>query len=121
MVKCFYDSRFLFLWANGRLSGAGMRIVVVFVFPDSQLCFYLPDIGRMNLKPVAFFHKGANVLIGGNKTHIHFQIRGTDGDFQSVCYFFPPKQTTVSSVLRFGRKFPSMSKHTSQSASLLSL
>ena len=32
---------------------------------------------------------------------------GTDGDFQSVCYFFPPKQTTVSTWAhsRYPKKF----------------
>ena len=76
-----------------------MGIVVVLMLPNPQLFPYLSDISGVNFEPVVFFHKGANVLIGGNKTHIHFQIRGADGDFQSVGYFFPPKQTTVSTWL----------------------
>ena len=89
MVKCFYDSRFLFLWANSRLSGAGMRIVVVLMLPNPQLFSYLSDISRVHLEAILFFNVLLNIPVGVDSAHIGFQILGVDRNVEVIADLFP--------------------------------
>ena len=89
MVKCFYDSRFLFLWANSSLSGAGMGIVVVLMLPNPQLFPNLSDIGRMDFEAVLFLDIPLNIIVGVDSAHIGFQVLGVDRNVEVIADLFP--------------------------------
>ena len=78
---------------------------VVDIFPQTAIC----DKNRRLFQPLYQFSTIGTEKALCYKGFIYLVVCTRDS------------KTTVSSVLRFGRKFPSMSKHTSQSASLLSL
>ena len=50
----------------------------------------------MNLEAVDLFHIGFNIAHGGNESKVDTKIHWIHGYLQVVGYFFPPKQTTVS-------------------------
>ncbi len=50
----------------------------------------------MSLEAVDLFHIGFNIAHGGNESKVDTKIHWIHGYLQVVGYFFPPKQTTVS-------------------------
>ena len=89
MLQRFYDSSFLFFGADTRLSGAGMGIVVVLMFPNAQLFPNLSDIGRMDFEAVLFLDILLNIIVGVDSAHIGFQILGVDRNVEVIADLFP--------------------------------
>ena len=89
MFQRIHNRRFLFLWANSRLSGAGMRIAVVLMLPNAQLFPNLSDISRVNLEAVLFFNVLLNIIVGVDSAHVGFQILGVDRNVEIIADLFP--------------------------------
>ena len=81
-----------------------MGIVEILMLPNAQLTFHLSNVGRMNLEAVDLFHIGFDVAHGGNEAKVDIELHRIHGYLQVVCYFFPPKQTTVSTWAHLGNR-----------------
>ena len=89
MLQRFHDSSFLFFWADSRLSGAGVAIIVVLMLTDAQFLTNLSNVSRVNLEAILVLDILLDIIVAVNPASIGLQVLCIHGDAQIVADLFP--------------------------------